>query len=70
MAESWKAKIGDATLDVCSDFGHDSHTRGYVVYTTDLNILAANWKKKAGDAPDGVPGDCPLTDAEDADRRL
>ena len=39
-------------------------SRGYCVYTGDLIILSTNWKKKAGPGPDGLPGDCPLTDAK------
>jgi len=58
MAYSWKAKIGDSRLDPCSDFDHKAHPRGYRVFTGDLAILASKWKRTS------LPGDCPLTDAE------
>ena len=58
MANSWKAKIGDSHLNPCADFDHKAHARGYRVYAGDLAILSKNWKRTS------LPGDCPLTDAE------
>jgi hypothetical protein len=58
LANSWKAKLGDANLDPCADVAHDTYFLGYRVYTTDLSKLATNWKLKDAD----LPGNCPRPD--------
>jgi hypothetical protein len=56
LAENWKKKIDDPTLDPCADFDHKgSFAFRYRVFVKDLEILVANWKKKDAD----LPGDCP-----------
>jgi hypothetical protein len=56
LADNWKKKITDPTINPCADIDHKG--QGFLkerVMTNDLAILATNWKKKDAD----LPGDCP-----------
>jgi len=54
VANNWKKKITDPTLNPCADVTHKPYG-AYRVYTDDLTIVATNWKKK----PAQLPGNCP-----------
>ncbi len=57
LANNWKKKGTDPTLDPCADVAHDGQILDWRVYSNDLVILANNWKAK-GSALDLLPA-CP-----------
>ena len=54
LANNWKKRITDPTLNPCADITHKAYGP-YRVYADDLSVLATNWKKK----PSQLPGNCP-----------
>jgi hypothetical protein len=53
---NWKKKAADATLDACADIDHKASPAPakYQVFSGDLSIVVANWKKK----DTALAGDC------------
>lgn len=57
IAENWRKKIDDPTLNPCADIDHkdSGFPFKYRVFTNDLAILVRNWKKTDAE----LTGDCP-----------